>query len=79
MRRDVAAIGNGVDAFGMPLRAGFLLFAKHAVGWMQVERPSAKGNCIGLHALFDDVLLGKHVITHEPSALSFARNGTCPL
>ena len=72
-----AAIRDLIDAFGMPLlAAGF--FAEHAVARMQINRPAAERNGVGMLALLDQVLLDDHVVALEAAAFAFAGNRADP-
>ena len=69
--RHQTAVGNLVDALAVPLVAGAPC-AVNAVGGVQVDRPAAERNGVVVLVLFDDVLLGQHVVALEPPAFAFA-------
>ena len=77
LRLYMAAVGNLVDALGVPLGAAGER-AVDAVGRMQIDRPAAEGNGVGVRALLDDVLLGEHVVAFEATALALAGDGADP-
>lgn len=59
-----AAIGNQENAFRVPLLATGL-WAVDAGGRVEVDRPTAEGNGVGLGALLDEVALGNHKISSK--------------
>ena len=61
----------------MPLLAAGLR-AEYPVTWMQINRPAAERNCVGVAALFHQILLRDHHIALEAAALAFAGNRADP-
>ena len=72
------AVGNLVDALAVPLVAGAPCTV-NAVGGVQVDRPAAERNGVVVLVLFDDVLLGQHVVALEPPAFAFAGEKPRPI
>ena len=74
----VAAVGDAVNAFRVPLRAAGKL-GINAIRRMQIHGPTAVGENVFEVGLLDKVLLADHVVALEAAALALARNSTDPL